>query len=168
MTVLEKEWLRRLMIRYFMMQNITDFDEKVYPPDLMDLPMQVPELIDKIEIVPYSINADPNWGLVKTGWNLFILGNQRMDLGYTYHTSPMEIRPGGKKSGKMSLKHSAKEVVNFIVNTLSDERELDLAPRGAGAVYTNPMVPSSRPKIGPTLSGGYYETNRIRGGQGQI
>ena len=107
MTVLEKEWLRRLMIRYFMMQNITDFDEKVYPPDLMDLPMQVPELIDKIEIVPYSINADPNWGLVKTGWNLFILGNQRMDLGYTYHTSPMVVRSLARCRLSIQLKKSS-------------------------------------------------------------
>jgi len=47
--------------------------------------MVIPVLSSKVEIIPHMENLDNIQGKAVLGWNLFVLGNQRMYLGDTYH-----------------------------------------------------------------------------------
>jgi hypothetical protein len=131
----------------------------------MDLEAAVPDILNKIEVSMFVEEADPTMGFVKVGWNLFVLGTKRMFLGYTFHTDLNQIRPGASRSSELptELIATPREIIKFIIGMLTDNRKLELLPvDGMPLTPHNPMVPSNRPKIGPTLSGGYYETNRIR------
>ena len=142
-----------------------NFDDPIYPPDVLDLEAAIPDILNKIEVSMFVEEADPTMGFVKVGWNLFVLGTQRMFLGYTFHTDLNQIKPGaGRSNLPTELIATPRGVVKFIVDTLTNNRKLELLPvEGLPLTPYNPTIPSNRPKIGPTLSGGYYETNRIKG-----
>jgi hypothetical protein len=164
--LLKKEYLKRLLIKFFVHKGFRDnFDDPVYPPDVLDLEAAVPDILNKVEVKMFVEEADPTLGLVKVGWNLFVLGTKRMFLGYTFHTDLNQIRPGANRSKSLptELVATPRKMVEFIIDTLTDDRKLELLPvSGMPLTPYNPMMPSNRPRIGPTLSGGYYETNRIR------
>jgi len=42
-------------------------------------------------LIPHAIEVDPTNGFARLGWNLFVLGNQRMYLGETEHTELQEL-----------------------------------------------------------------------------
>jgi len=50
--------------------------------------------------------------------------------------------------------------VKFIMKVLGSKKDIPIDPVAA-PFTTNPMVPTNRPQIGPSMSGGYYEKNRI-------
>lgn len=80
--------VRRLLIKYFYDKGFTEsFDRQMYPATVQDLPLTVPILSNKIEIIPHAKEIDTSLGRAVLGWNMFILGNQRMYLGETYHNS---------------------------------------------------------------------------------
>ncbi len=82
------EVVRRLLIKYFMDKGFMEsFDRQMYPAMIQDLPQVIPVLSPKIEIVPHANEVDTSQGRAVLGWNLFVLGNQRMYLGETYHNS---------------------------------------------------------------------------------
>lgn len=82
------EVVRRLLIKYFMDKGFMEsFDRQMYPALIQDLPQVIPVLSPKIEIVPHANEVDTSQGRAVLGWNLFVLGNQRMYLGETYHNS---------------------------------------------------------------------------------
>jgi hypothetical protein len=83
------ETVRRKLIRYFINKGFVDsFDRLVYPPMLQDLPLD-PEvcLFNKVEVVPYAAEIDTSLGRAILGWNLFVLGSNRMFLGETFHNN---------------------------------------------------------------------------------
>ena len=82
---LDSEVIRRLLLRYFFNHGVEDMRQRVYPGIMVAIEEEVPELLGKIEVVPYAAEIDPRTGYGKFGWNLFVLGNQRMFLGYTEH-----------------------------------------------------------------------------------
>lgn len=89
---LNTEIVRRLLIKYFMHKGFNEsFDLKVYPPALQDLMEGVPELSGKVEVVPSAEEIDPLTGYAKLRWDLFVLGNKRMLLGYTEHSNLSEV-----------------------------------------------------------------------------
>ena len=61
------------------------FDRHLYPAIIQDLTMVIPQLTTKVEIVPFAEEVDTYQGKAVLGWNLFVLGNQRMYLGQTFH-----------------------------------------------------------------------------------
>lgn len=80
------EVIRRMLIRYFIEKGFTEsFDRHLYPAILQDITMAIPQLTTKVEIVPFAEEVDTYQGKAVLGWNLFVLGNQRMYLGQTYH-----------------------------------------------------------------------------------
>lgn len=122
--ILNGELVRRLLIRYFCEKGFSEnFDLRVYPPLLQDISEAIPELIGKIELIPFAIDINPNNGSAKLGWNLFIFGNQRMYLGETDHINLANlarqvesenyvIDSDGEAVGRQM--RSARDIVNWI------------------------------------------------------
>lgn len=123
-----KEIVRRLLIKYFMDKGLTEsFDVPVYPPALQDITQQIPALDGKIEIVPFAEEIDPRTGYAKLGWNMFVLGNQQIFLGYTEHADMADL--GRKLStgqpiteGISSFQTTAKRVVAFVTRVLGNSQ----------------------------------------------
>jgi hypothetical protein len=103
-----------------------------------------------------EVNPTTNW--VKVGWNMFVLGTNRIFLGYTMHESlaHMEKAPVNEDSMKTSTGRStAGEVSRFIIESVL-RHEVDLYPLeqyGAPAVNAAKM---------PT-TGAFYERNKQLG-----
>lgn len=161
---LNTELVKRLLIRYFKRKGFEDsFDVKVYPPSLQDIPEVIPELSNKIEVVPFVIETDPHTKFVRIGWNLFVLGNQRMFLGESEHASLRELEDSRHYNAASQLPSMAsrrqttpKKIVYFICKVLGDKeqgtiRSIDLdnylsgpAPTMANTYSANSMW--NRPK----------------------
>jgi hypothetical protein len=142
------EVVRRLLIKYFMDKGFTEsFDRQMYPAVIQDLPMVIPVLSNKLEIVPHAKEIDTSMGRAVLGWNLFVLGNQRMYLGETYHNSlhdlARQIRSGLIRVPEAGY-HTARRqttprrVITFITRVLGDHE--------VGYVDLNP---STRPVMKP-------------------
>ncbi len=90
--VANTEVVRRLMIKYFIDKGFSEsFDRSMYPAILQDLSQVIPVLGNKIEIVPHANEVDTSQSRAVLGWNMFVLGNQRMYLGETYHNSLSDL-----------------------------------------------------------------------------
>ena len=84
------EAVRKELYTYFEINNIP-LDTIVYPPLIRDLQTVLPILGNKIEIKPHIEDVDPTTNYVKIGWNLFVLGTNRMFLGHSVHESIANI-----------------------------------------------------------------------------
>lgn len=124
-----KELIRRLLIKYFNEKGVKDnFDIKIYPLIIQDLTESVPELFGKVEIIPHAINLDPQTGSAKIGWNLFVLGNQRMYLGETEHSNmanlASQISSGSINDDEEEWIHrngrSPRDIIKFISRILGN------------------------------------------------
>ena len=89
----------------------------------------IPIFEAKIEIEPYAKEIDPTTGYTKLGWNLFVLGNQRIYLGETEHAdlaSVTETSEDGRILIHESFKQpfrmgrTARNIVNFVTRVLSN------------------------------------------------
>lgn len=133
------EVVRRLLIKYFMEKGYHEsFDRQLYPCLIQDLPMVIPVLSSKVEVIPHMENLDNIQGKATLGWNLFVLGNQRMYLGETYHndlpTLARQIKaknfliPEGTNPNATRLT-TPRRVVHFIMRALQDHKSgyVDLA-----------------------------------------
>jgi len=126
--IFNSELAKRLLIRYFSTKGFHEnFDKKVYPPQIQDLVESVPELNGKLEIIPHAIEVDPTNGFARIGWNLFILGNQRMYLGETEHSQLQELAQQlesgmvvveGEEEQAMRQGRSARDIIGWIVRVL--------------------------------------------------
>jgi len=127
---LNGEYARRLLIRYFSEKGFAeDFDKKVYPPLLQDMIDEIPALEGKVELVPYVAELDPNGTWARLGWNIFILGNQRMHLGETEHANLQELArqmdsgnyvvSEGSSARRM---RSARDIVEWVTRVLQSSK----------------------------------------------
>jgi hypothetical protein len=138
--VLNTEAVRRLLIKYFVDKGFNEsFDRQMYPAVMQDLPMVIPVLSNKLEIVPHAQDIDTGMGRAVLGWNLFVLGNQRMYLGETHHNSlhdlARQIRTGVVRvpeSGYSTARRQTtpRRVVTFITRVLGEHEGgyIDLNP----------------------------------------
>lgn len=135
---LNSEVVRRLLIKYFINKGFTEsFDRLIYPAMLQDMPYVIPELYTKLEIEPYASNIDPMTDSAKIGWNLFVLGEQRMFLGETYHTGLNRLAQMIKTQSVVSENSDAtrqttpRRVVHFVTNVLKrvEAGYTDLTPK---------------------------------------
>jgi hypothetical protein len=120
---LNQELIRRLLVKYFVEKGAENFKMPVYPPALQDLVEKVPYLDGKVEIVPFAEDIDPRTGYGKLGWNLFVLGNQVMFLGYTEHSNLAELGRnigGGEpiSGGQSSHESTPERIISFITRLL--------------------------------------------------
>ena len=153
---LSREFVMRSLVRYFKERNFENFDAHIYPPTLQDIPKHIPALADKVEIEPYVESVDQKLGSVHLGWNLFVLGTYRMYLGSTIHRSLTELHQTSAPAGTINeLRATPRNVTKFIISVLTDNGE-----KVQPSASVIPTVPSMRPRIGPTWSGGYYEKRR--------
>ena len=138
------EVIRRLLIRYFIDKGYSNnFDSRLYPSVVQDIPLVIAALANKIEIVPTATDIDPSGGKAVLSWNLFVLGNNRMFLGNTYHNNlqdlARQIRSGSIMMPARGMATARKQttprqVIAFVTRVLGDHE--------AGYVDLNP---SSRP-----------------------
>lgn len=133
----------------------------VYPPMIQDLQC-IPEISNRVELVPFMEELDPASGYIKVGWNLFVLGTNRKFLGYTVHESLEDLQQ--PEPSKQSKEHSlcyttGEEVLDFIVETLQkyNEDHISLGPMKSEA----PQVYGAKMPI----SNAYYERNKSVGRQ---
>jgi hypothetical protein len=159
-TALNQELIRRLMIRYFVQKGFTEagsFNKKIYPPTLQDLGMQIPQLIGKVEVDTAVEDIDPRTGITKLCWNLFVLGNQRMFLGFSTHTNLSEVRTAIQ--GPLSAIHrgsfaTPKRIVNFITQILGKSENGDIASMPKNITIRPGMLP-----LGTGEVSGYFRTS---------
>lgn len=125
--------VRRLLIEYFSNKGFAEnFDDRVYPPYMQDLVESIPQLSGKVEVVPYAKDIDPVSGYTRLGWNLFVLGNQRMYLGETEHSNLQHIAQKLDKNDYIvepeaepivtRQNRSARDIVNWITRTLGKSK----------------------------------------------
>jgi hypothetical protein len=89
---LNETYIRRLLVRYFSERGFEEsFDRRIFPPQMQDIPESIPEIGHQLEIVPFVEDIDPHSGYGRVGWNLFVMGNQRLYLGETEHANMNEL-----------------------------------------------------------------------------
>jgi hypothetical protein len=132
----------------------------IYPPLLQDIPDSIPEIANKVEIIPFMEELDPTSGFVKVGWNMFVMGTNRKFLGYTVHESLNDLQRSTPT--KKNLEHSlcyatGDDVVSFIVETLQkyNEDNVALGPMQ----FKSPQTYGSKMPV----SNAYYEKNKSVG-----
>ena len=140
--VLNTESVRRLLIKYFMDKGFNEsFDRQMYPAVVQDLPITIPVLSNKLEIVPHAQDIDTSMGRAVLGWNLFVLGTQRMYLGETHHNSlhdlARQIRTGVIRTPETGYSTARRQttprrVITFITRVLGEHE--------AGYVDLNPAT----------------------------
>jgi len=166
------EVARRLLIKYFVDKGFTEsFDRQMYPATIQDLPLVIPSLSTKIEIVPHAKDIDASQGKAVLGWNLFLLGNQRMYLGETHHNSlhdlarqirsgSIQIPEGIGSYATARRQTTPRRVIHFITRVLSGHESgyIDLNPsnipfRQPGEPYAAKQTLSGMPQQFFTRSG---------------
>lgn len=140
--VLQKEFVRRNMIKYFEEKGYDNFLVKPYPPTLMDINERVDILNGLIEVSYFLEDIDMANNNVKVGWNVFLLGNKRIFLGYTIHNNLSEIDHSRNAS---NIEHDGpiniKSITETIVEMLGEsERIKDIYKAAAAYDSGNPMI----------------------------
>ena len=134
---LNNEVARRLLIRYFLNKGYECFDQLIYPPLIQDLPYAIQEMVDKVEVIPHAKNIDPLSDSATLGWNLFVLGHQRIYLGETYHNGlkqlALQLQRGAVIAESQMATHQTtpKRIVAFIIRILESHEGgfVNLTPR---------------------------------------
>jgi hypothetical protein len=132
----------------------------VYPPSIQDIQENIPDISNRVEIVPFMEELDPTSGFVKVGWNLFVFGTNRKFLGYTIHESIDELKMAvpNKKAAEHSLCYTTGgELIEFIIDTLRkyNEDQIVLGPMK----FKQPQVYAAKMPV----SNAYYERNKMVG-----
>lgn len=142
-SALNRELIKRLLVRYFKQKGFSEnFNKPIYPPQIQDITLQVPQLAPKLEITPYVIDLEPT-GEAKLGWNLFVLGTQRMFLGESRHTNLSEIQAsiaGPLSSTRHSITDATpKRIINFITAILSKSKNGDISTTPQATAMRMPL-----------------------------
>ena len=126
--MLNSDVVNKLMIKYFIDKGFESFDRPLYPAVIQDLSIAVPALSNKVEVIPHAKDIDLSMDKAVLSWNMFVLGNQRMYLGDTYHTGlqdlARQIRGGSIKipddnHGIARRQTTPRRVVSFMSRVLS-------------------------------------------------
>lgn len=160
---LNAEYIRRNLIKYFVEKGFTDtFKKTVYPPILQDITTRLPELASKVEVQPFVKETHPATGQVTIGWNLYVFGQNRMELGDSTHSNMADLMRASfgptPASASTNIK-TPKDIIDHIVRVLKNDK--------MGMVKTAPQTPLpepprnvNRPKMGPSQSSAYYEKRK--------
>lgn len=159
-SLMHAELANRLLIKYIISKGVEDFTKPLNPIVIADLTQAIPELSRKVEVIPYVYNLDPLTGASQLGWNLFVLGNNRMYLGKTKHNKLSELVSQGASidpgESIIELSTTAEDLIKFICNTLkkSEDGKVDIGYQPATSQFLKRPVLSS-----PVSS--YYEKRRF-------
>lgn len=170
---LQRELVKRELNQYFDKKGYDNdkMNSPLYPAIMADIQISVPHLFNRCEVVPYSENVDVSTGVYKIGWNLFVLGTNRLSLGYTSHSSVSDMYRAtrGEYNQKLpaDMFTTPDRVINFILNVLDNSKSgyLELPtgfniPMAAVAARTLFGNGARTPRIGPAASGAFYSGPR--------
>lgn len=161
--LLNAEYVKRLLIKYFVSKGYDDFDNYVLPTDILDI-QKIPELSDKIEIIPNSDEFDPTTGKVVVQWNLFVLGTKRMYLGRTNHKSLSDLANIGvnvvdRSTSVPEKESSVKDIINFIVSVVKKSRRGMVDIGSVEQPVSSPL--SHKSNASPTPISSFWEKRRL-------
>lgn len=151
--IINSEIVRKSLKSYFKSRELNGF---IYPPDLKTLPEEVPMLHRKVEVVPHIEEIDPISGLVTIAWNMFVLGNNRLFLGYSKHESMQHMENSvdcGEQSGGRATPES---ITDYILSVIDNK---NINKDGSG-----PDSPSLINSYYPNNSSKFYQKNRLNVG----
>lgn len=166
---LQKELIRRKLIEYFSSKGYDNFELPLYPPSCYDLPVRIPHLYTRCEVVPTVEETDTTLGTVKLNWKLFVLGTNRLDLGMTTHSGQTDIVRAVMGEPNLELPAdfvtTPKRVIEFILKILENSRsgfvELPSNFQVPPEALTLPLLSQSRsPRLNPSASGSFYSRSR--------
>lgn len=163
---LNSEFIKRSLTKYFVNKGYQDFKTLVYSPMLQDMPKAIPELAHKVEVVPFVKEVMPATGQVTIGWNLFVLGVNRMELGDSTHANMSDLQRaiyGPQPQSIATNMKSPEDIIEFVLKVMSSSKDGMIQPSPAGYINGPDNTNVNRPKLGPTQSGGYYEKNKPAG-----
>lgn len=162
---LQKELMKRKLIEYFVVKGYDNFEGPLYPPSIYDLPVKIPELFNRIEIIPSVDSIDTNMGTVTLAWKMFVLGTSLIDLGKSTHAGESDVLRAvmGEPNVELPAERvtSPKAVVNFILKVLGNSKTGFIELPGNFQIppdaLTLPLLSKARsPRIAPTASGAFY------------
>ena len=149
------EVIRRLLTEYFKTKEVK-LNSPIQPNLIADLPQMVPQLASKVEVIPNAEDIDPATGAIKLEWNLFVLGNIRLNLGQSTHANINEITaPTQKEFVELETCKTPKIIIEFIVKHLSNCK--------AGNLFGGPQTaaqPAGCFHLGITDNSGFYRHGR--------
>ena len=163
------EVVRRMLIQYFLNKGHNEsFDRTINPVAIQDLPYAVFGLDSKIEIEPHANEIDPTIGKASIGWNMFVLGTQRMYLGETNHDNLLELAKQVKmgeisQDTVLSARHctTPRRIIMFIERVLADHDSgyIDLTPRTRSPIRS---PRSARPAaMASAMSGQFFSRSSM-------
>ena len=162
---LQKELMKRKLVEYFAVKGHDNFGTPLYPPSVYDLPVRVPELFNRVEIVPCVDDIDTGMGTVTLSWKMFVLGTNLIELGKSTHIGESDVLRAVMGEPNVDLPAervtSPKAVINFILKILSNSKtgfiELPENFQIPPEALTLPLLSKARsPRIAPTASGAFY------------
>jgi hypothetical protein len=120
---LQKEFIRRSLNKYFMEKGFENFDEKPYPPFIADMGEKIEALNGLIEVKNFLEDINMENNTIKIGWNIFVLGNKRIFLGYSKHKNLNDVKNNSSGSANSIL--SIKKIIDHIVDSIGSSSKLD-------------------------------------------
>tara|TARA_R110000751_G_scaffold132023_3_gene234444 strand:- start:740 stop:1264 length:525 start_codon:yes stop_codon:yes gene_type:complete len=155
------EAVKRVLIKYFCEKGFQEsFDRQLYPAIIQDISFAIPAFSTKIEVVPHIVEMDTASDSATLGWNLFVLGNQRMYLGDTSHrnlvTLASEIRNGQlvipEHCSSAMRTSTPRRVIGFITRVLESKKSgfVDLGMDFAASQFETAK---------PSMSNQFYTRN---------
>lgn len=135
----------------------------LYPPMIVDMPECISVIGDDIEVQSHMEELDPRTGVVKVGWNLFVKGTNRKNLGCTSHDSIDDIHESSYSTNALQrscLESSIQEVIDFIID-IYQKYDDDIMELPSHDTVNTPQVYSS--KLPST--GSFYDKNKSLGKQ---
>ncbi|CAK0748148.1 hypothetical protein CCP1ISM_20009 [Azospirillaceae bacterium] len=139
--VLQKEYLRRSLIEYFKNKGYTKtFEICPYPPSLQDMNEQA--FASKAIEVAYNIeDIDLIDNAVKISWNIFVLGNKRIFLGYTNHQNFSDIQNNRNIIADFNGPINIDKIINTIVEFLGNSTTIyDINKKTMKKFNNRPML----------------------------
>jgi len=169
---LQRELIKRELNQFFAIKGYADnMRSPLYPPLSADLPIACPNLFNRCEIIPHSESVDIATGVHKIGWNLFVLGTNRLNLGYTSHTSATDVLRATRGEADSHLPAdmmtTPDRVIDFILKILDNSKSgyIELPQNfqlPMGALTQLPIIGNNArsPRLGPTAAGAFYSGPR--------
>lgn len=168
---LQRELTRRQLIEYFVGKGYENsFDRPMFPAVCWDMPVKVKNLYNKVEIVPYVDETNLSTGVVRLGWNLYVMGTNRLSLGQTNHTNVADIQRSvlGEQRTDMPVEFATTphEVIDFILKVLDQNHTgyIEMPPdfRIPPGAFMLPLGNARGPRTGSPVTGGIFYSHGAR------
>lgn len=156
--IMQKEYIRRNLIKYFSEKGYDNFLVKPYPPSVADIGGNLDSLNGFIEVQNFLEDVNIYNNSVKVGWNIFVLGNKRIFLGYTIHEKisdiEREVNTIKQHDGPITIKSIIESIIEFLgsSNKLSDiykseETDIQITSKIGNTININKPIPNFKRQV---------------------